>query len=594
MRQPIAACVRASCAASLLILATTAHARAIPVFANGQGVSCQSCHTTYPGMTTYGMMTMMGNFQNLDWRKQHQALPISLRLQIESFLSNGSYAGDTTVKTLSLLSGGFLGRNFTYYAEQPFVDTGSPGITEQLWIAWNGLFRGANSLQLGKYHTPFPFMPAHGWTIGNYLLATQDSGQNTFEPNDSHWGPSFNGMSNEFMYNVAYLAGNQSVQHAFDYSRADSPRTLDLNLSYGGMTKPYTIGLVGMRGTTPLRNDMSQYVTDDTFTREGLYYSYQNLRYFVQTMYYHGSDSRPNPGIGATPFNGFMLEVERDFGWRNHVLVRYDVAASDTLNRHYVASFAHQFLPNTKITAELIMVPGTGPQFGLAFDWAGPFQANSRYVWKAPLGAALVSDGRAARSLQVAAQPAPSAGAGTPPPATSPAPSGDPNAGAKLVQSSGCVGCHGATFQGGLGPALYGIEHRLGSAQIAESIKQPRPPMPDLGFTDAQIGDIVAYLSNLDGGIASTAPVVTLDPATPTDRATLTVRFPGTPQHVTAKPTMQMGRGSMHTDEVTLHPTSDPHVWQGQVQFSMSGPWTIELLYDGKLIEVPVNVAGAS
>lgn len=162
------------------------------------------------------------------------------------------------------------------------------------------------------------------------------------------------------------------------------------------------------------------------------------------------------------------------------------------------------------------------------------------------------------------------------------------------MQSSGCAGCHGVGFQGGVGPKLYGIEHRLMSAQIADAIKHPRPPMPDMGFSDAQVRQIVSYLSNLDGGSANTAPVVTLDPATPTERATLTVRFPGTPQHVTAQPTMQMGSGSMHTDVVTLHPTSDPHVWQGEVRFSMAGPWMIELIYDGKTIEVPVSVAGAN
>jgi cytochrome c550 len=541
-------------------------------------------------MTPYGMMTMMGDFQALDWRKQHQALPLSLRLQIESFVSNKSNPGSTTVKTLSLLTGGFLGRNFTYYAEQPIVDSGSPGVTEQLWIAWNGLLQGANSLQAGKYHTPFPFMPAHGWTIGDYLLATQDSGQNTFEPSASHWGTSFNGMSNEFMYNVAYLAGDQAVQHAFDYNRADSPRTLDLNVSYGGMTKPYTIGIVAMRGFTPLRNDAQEYVADDVFTREGLYYSYQTSRYFVQTMYYHGTDSQPDIGVGATPFNGYMLEVERDFGWRNHLLFRYDVAASDTLNRQYVASFAHHFLPNAKITGEVAMGPGNGPQFGLAFDWAGPFQTNSRYLWRPPLGIALASDAGASRSTQAVAA-APTA---APAPSTSPAAGGDANAGAKLAQQNGCVGCHGATYAGGLGPALYGIEHRRSAEQIADAIRHPHAPMPNFGLTDSQVSDLVAYLESLDGGVASDAPVVTLDPATPSERATLTVRFPGTPQHVTAQPVMQMGRGSMHTDEITLQPTSDPHVWQGQVRFSMSGPWTIEIHYDGKLVEVPVNVAGAS
>lgn len=165
-------------------------------------------------------------------------------------------------------------------------------------------------------------------------------------------------------------------------------------------------------------------------------------------------------------------------------------------------------------------------------------------------------------------------------------------AGAKLVQSSGCAGCHGAVFQGGIGPKLSGIEHRMTPAQIVAAIENPKAPMPKFPFSDAQVQDIVAYLSSLDGGGGS--PVATLDPATPGKSATLFVRFPGTPpRHVTATPAMLMGGRNMSAATVTLRPASDPHVWRGTVTFSMGGPWTIEVTYDGKHLTLPVNVAGS-
>ncbi|MDP9017282.1 MAG: c-type cytochrome [Candidatus Eremiobacteraeota bacterium] len=172
-----------------------------------------------------------------------------------------------------------------------------------------------------------------------------------------------------------------------------------------------------------------------------------------------------------------------------------------------------------------------------------------------------------------------------------PAADGDANAGAKLVQTNGCMGCHGAKFQGGIGPKLLGIEHKLTRAQITDFIKHPRAPMPDFGFSDAQIADIVAYLSSLDGGggVAG-APVITLTPDKPSERATITVRFPGSyPARVTARAIMQMGTGSHHLD-VVLHQTSDPHVWQGEVEFSMGGPWTIQVRYDDKQVDIPLQV----
>jgi len=64
----------------------------------------------------------------------------------------------------------------------------------------------------------------------------------------------------------------------------------------------------------------------------------------------------------------------------------------------------------------------------------------------------------------------------------------DANSGARLVQSHGCTGCHGAQLQGGSdGPKLAGIEKSLNAAAIAAFIKHPPEPMPDFGFTEATL-----------------------------------------------------------------------------------------------------------
>ncbi|HEY6324975.1 MAG TPA: c-type cytochrome [Candidatus Cybelea sp.] len=170
---------------------------------------------------------------------------------------------------------------------------------------------------------------------------------------------------------------------------------------------------------------------------------------------------------------------------------------------------------------------------------------------------------------------------------------GDANAGAQLVQVEGCAGCHGAQFRGGLGPALYGIEHRLSAVQIASHIKNPTAPMPSYGFTDTQIADIVAYLSGLDGGAGTQRrPVVSFNPSIPTQQATITVTFSGTPPRVVSvQPVMQMGKETMSTTKVTLHPSpTNPRVFTGRVRFSMGGPWTVQIEYDGKTMTVPLTV----
>ena len=169
----------------------------------------------------------------------------------------------------------------------------------------------------------------------------------------------------------------------------------------------------------------------------------------------------------------------------------------------------------------------------------------------------------------------------------------DPNNGAKLVQANGCAGCHGADLKGGsIGPKLYGIERAKSPSEIAQAIAKPKPPMPSFGFSASQIDDIVAYLSNLDGGVQNEAPVVTFNPSPPIDVATIVVRFAGTPpKHVSVLPIMQMGSNTMQTRRVDLAQSKqDPHLFTGRVVFSMGGPWTVRLQYDGKTTNVPVNV----
>lgn len=168
----------------------------------------------------------------------------------------------------------------------------------------------------------------------------------------------------------------------------------------------------------------------------------------------------------------------------------------------------------------------------------------------------------------------------------------DVNAGAKLVAQNGCQACHGTTFRGTANyPALYGIEHHRTRAQIVAAITNPTAPMPNFGFTAAQAGDVADYLSGLDGGAAADQPVITLAPAHPVDYADVTVHFPGTPpKKVTAVATMAMGHMPMKSPQVTLHATSDPHVYTGRIAFSMSGAWTIHIVYDGKTIDRPTVI----
>ncbi|MDE2572831.1 MAG: c-type cytochrome [bacterium] len=176
--------------------------------------------------------------------------------------------------------------------------------------------------------------------------------------------------------------------------------------------------------------------------------------------------------------------------------------------------------------------------------------------------------------------------------ASDPYSGGDAASGAKLIQSSGCEGCHGAGFTGGLGPKLIGIEKRLTPAQIAAKIKSPAPPMPNFGFTDKQVADLVAYLSGLDGGTGK--PVVKIVPPQPSGEAMVLVTFTGTPPgDAQVQASMKMGTMQHGTGWTPLQKTADPHTLAAKVFFAMAGEWTVQVRYgSGQEIDVPLNVDG--
>ena len=278
-------------------------------------------------------------------------------------------------------------------------------------------------------------------------------------------------MSNEFMYSLSYTTSVDPIQHAFDFSKTGGNRVLDANISYGGMTEPWTVALVGIRGTAPLQDQATgAFAGTDLFSREGAYSVIKPANGFCKRCTTMATTTSPTSQLRERPSTARCFEFTRNLTPSDYVLASYDTASSDTLNRRYVLDYGHNFVPNLKATIELAMSPQNRPRS----DWrsTGPARGRSERVSRRGLRLC-----RLPRRRQHHRSAAPSGA----PAATS---GGDANNGAKLVQANGCAGCHGAGLNGGgIGPSLVGIEHRLSLDSIAAFIANPKPPMPNFGFT---------------------------------------------------------------------------------------------------------------
>ena len=61
-----------------------------------------------------------------------------------------------------------------------------------------------------------------------------------------------------------------------------------------------------------------------------------------------------------------------------------------------------------------------------------------------------------------------------------------------------CVGCHGITAQGFLGPDLHSVSKRLKEKDIINQILKGRtPPMPSYEIEPNEMADLLAYLHSL-------------------------------------------------------------------------------------------------
>ncbi len=484
-------------------------ANAIPMLADRAGASCELCHTVFPGMTNYGMMVMMSNFSMLPY---HAGTPTGFTSLVfeQDYTSNpdGQPAPPKFhTDNLGFLSGGFIGPHFTYYLEQHVIDGGFIGGTDQMWVSYNQLFGGTGALQFGKFHTPFPFMPAHRITMAPYATTNATQGENDFNEDDSHWGVTLSQMQGTMMYGVSVLGGNDLIGPGAFQLAGDHSHSIDLTL----MTmsdNPLNYGIGIIRGEAPVDDGF------DAFSRSAVYLQFipaADRRLQIQAVGQIGSDADSSgAGTGSRTRGGF-LEAQYLLAPRNWGVLRWDAQNGDSAVAGATLEFIHQLTPNTRFTVEGRKLT-TGTSFGAAFEWAGPWTRS--HVLATPIMGSMPGMDMSGMNMNAMAgmnMSGTSAGASA---LVATLRTGDTSRGAALFRDHGCGQCHGAGGAGGVGaPALVGAARQLAPETIYDFIKHPRKPMPDFHLSDPEIADLVAYVDSLTPGHTVTADLAAEHPS---------------------------------------------------------------------------------
>lgn len=127
----------------------------------------------------------------------------------------------------------------------------------------------------------------------------------------------------------------------------------------------------------------------------------------------------------------------------------------------------------------------------------GPIPAPSPTVRPGPPMEASPTPAPSPTPTVRAPSPTPTARLPAPTPTAAPV-AGNPARGAVLFQQKGCASCHGDQAQGLACPRLAGTT--LSFAEVLQQVRRPRnimPPYRPEDITDAEVGDVYAYLRSL-------------------------------------------------------------------------------------------------
>jgi mono/diheme cytochrome c family protein len=462
----------------VVALACLPHARqadAIPVFANGQRVSCEQCHNAPPSLNAYGRYILATNFAKVfDAHAQMQSNlsdPVSVEVT-----GNGSNTPDPTLpKTFvglaQLLSGGYLGKDVTYYSSVPIVEDGEPSsAVDQLWGAYNGFSHGDGSLQFGKFPTPM-FAPwlSQSLSLAGYSLGAGPVGLNTVGIGDNRWGTSYSQMGgNGLVANVAYLVNTGPLERAYNSNIASTTAGAEgtsvvVSLQQMAIASHFTGGVAALSGNFPLPSG-----ANDAFTRTMALVSYSTSpKYDLVAMALVGHDQNPNDGAtGPAASNGVSFEaILGPLPWL-HLDARYERTNDGlgSIQKNYIGDIAISLRPNLVVTLENVSSVGARPVMSYQVLYAGPWLRHEAH--DTAVGAA-----------------------GTPAALT---------AGSQLYAAN-CAACHGAAGTGGVGPSLVGIGSRMSHAAIVAFIEKPSgsvmPKLYPQTLSAAQVDDVASYIA---------------------------------------------------------------------------------------------------
>jgi len=345
-------------------------AQAMPVFAQAYGESCETCHTAVPALNAYGRYVQRTGYASLDPGTIHRAIPIWIGWN-PTYDSMGS--PKTTTGNIAIHGSGFIGSDFTFHAQEWFVNSNQPGFTDTLWVTYNNLLHRDGHLFIGKLEAPAP-SPYSQWSeLAGFATTGMTSGEHAWEFGANRWGSKFSYTHEWINADVAYLGGSGDLGSAFDFS-SDADRSVDWRVAYAPPQYPFEFGVYGSAGHFPISDG-----TTDIYHGTGYYAQMDPMMGWMPGIfaaYQYGKDPDAGAGLGASTSKAFTFDAFEPF-FKQRVMLgaRSDfsddgfgtLTHSNNIDLEWlgVKQVSDSNVTGLIFNAEAAMTPGSGP------DWVG-------------------------------------------------------------------------------------------------------------------------------------------------------------------------------------------------------------------------------
>jgi hypothetical protein len=203
---------------------------------------------------------------------------------------------------------GFLANDLTTHIQQWLVQGDQPGPLDTAWVSYDRVFGPNTHLAVGKMPPPGPSFFSQWMDLAPFASPQIMVGEHAQALENNRWGAKAGWATPWFSLDAGWFAGQGGLTGqggAADFSSAND-KALQWHIAYAPVTQPFTLGLYGNSGTSPLAEGGI-----DRYAATGAYLQIDPTARAPGLLLLHqrGWDGNAGQGQGPAASNGSAAEI---------------------------------------------------------------------------------------------------------------------------------------------------------------------------------------------------------------------------------------------------------------------------------------------